>query len=133
MRLLDPIIHILTSFLGTAQKPMPIPPYLQGVDVAFWKSNAYRAEKGDLEEISTEQIRVASHWDVGRGAKLELNIDLPSVFPSSIHALRVHAKVLKCQKPVRRKRYRITCEFVDLDPTARKIIQEFLDWGSKAG
>lgn len=98
------------------------------VEVAFWKSNTYRAENGDLEDINPSSMRVISYWDVKRGSKIELNVTFPESFPTEAHSIRVQAVVVRCQRPRRRKRYRIDCQLKEIDVATAQKIQEFKDW-----
>lgn len=129
-----PFFETLLSFLKKAQKPAPVsdrPKIYDQVEVAFWKSNVYRAENADLDELSPSSIQVVSYWNLNRGTQIELNLTLPAAFPSESHSLRINGVVVKCKKPRGRRRYRIECRLKDLDMTAAQKIQEFKDWALK--
>lgn len=128
------IRDLLLSFWNkaTAEPPQePRPKVFEQVEVAFWKSNTYRAENGDLEDITPSSIRVVSYWNLSRGNKIELNLTFPLDFPSESHSIRVAALVTHCRKPRGRRRYRIDCQLKDIDVSVAQKIQEFIDWAVK--
>lgn len=130
MSFLDSLLSFWNK--ATAEPPQePRPKVFEQVEVAFWKSNTYRAENGDLEDITPSSIRVVSYWNLSRGNKIELNLTFPLDFPSESHSIRVAALVTGCRKPKGRRRYRIDCQLKDLDVSVAQKIQEFIDWAVK--
>ena len=103
----------------------------QDVQVAFWKPNVYRAENGQLENLSAEGAQIASYWQLSRGNQIELNFTFPLEFPTQVHSLRIQAVVTHCRKPHGRKRFRIWCQFNSLEEASAARIQEFLVWVEK--
>ncbi|MBI4549602.1 MAG: hypothetical protein HY714_01580 [Candidatus Omnitrophica bacterium] len=111
--------------------PHPLSRIFHHVEIALWKPHVYRAERGELQDLTLTGFRVMSYWQVSRGSKVELNLEFPAEFPVSPHTIRLHARIKRCRKPLGHRFHRIEGVFTDLEPASQEKIRNFLDWAAQ--
>jgi hypothetical protein len=109
----------------------PLARIFHHVEIALWKPHVYRAERGELEDLTLTGFRVTSYWQVSRGSSVELNLEFPAEFPVSPHTIRLHARIKSCRKPIGHRFHRIEGVFTELEPASEEKIRHFLDWASQ--
>lgn len=109
----------------------PLARVFHHVEIALWKPRVYRAERGELEDLTLTGFRVTSYWQVSRGSMVELNLEFPAEFPVSPHTIRLQARIKSCRKPIGHRFHRIEGVFTELEPASEEKIRRFLDWASQ--
>ena len=81
------------------------------------------------KDISSLGIRFATFIPLKRGRPLQIGLEFPKGFPGT-PKVTVKAEVIWVYRPKGAQRYRVACQFMNLDqsPEAATALQEFIWW-----
>lgn len=84
---------------------------------------------GGGKDLSTSGVRFATFAPLKKGQRLEMTLTFSARFPR-VSRLVIVARVVRIYRPKGAKRFRIGCQFIELETHASELetIRQFMEW-----